>query len=198
MLCAESMAMRFGYKPVDSTMFGNNNNITMWDSIPHLDVWIEQIEFNPPTIRVEVTNENTHNVTFSTWNSPLDPEPIRKKILLETKHKVSLPRLNLPVHSLRENFTSLCEVHKKQKAEDLVELPPGSSIRRDHVFRVGQSCGFFQCQKARTPRISAVHMVGMWRGVWNLTKAEVLELPERDSRYWMCHWFDSNVVMMQI
>ncbi|UPK95801.1 hypothetical protein LCI18_006736 [Fusarium solani-melongenae] len=188
-LFSETMALEYMLKPIDPATL-DNNRVTIWDSIPHLDVWIQQTEFDPPT----VTNENDHIVTFSKWNSPLDPEAIQKKIL-QVNRQFDWPLTDLPIYSLRPNFTSPCEVHNKEKAEDLVELPPGFAIRQDHVFDKESGWDLSKRRRARRLRRSSVQMVGMWRGAWGMTKEEVLELPAREDDYSECPWFTSNYVV---
>ncbi|KAJ4171382.1 hypothetical protein NW754_013151 [Fusarium falciforme] len=192
-LFSETMALEYVLQAVDpATLY--NNRVTIWDSIPHLDVWIHQTEFDPPTVRVEITNENNHIITFSKWNSPLDPEAIQKKIL-QVNRQLDWPLTDLPIYGLRPNFTSPCEVHNKEKIEDLVELPPGFAIQQDHVFDKESGWDLSKRHRAGRLRKSAVQMVGMWHGVWNMTKEEVLELPAREDEYSECHWFTSNFVL---
>ncbi|KAM6510710.1 hypothetical protein FSOLCH5_011155 [Fusarium solani] len=192
-LFSETVALEYSLKRIDPNTF-YKNKVTIWDSIPHLDVWIYQTEFDPPTVGVEITNENSHTVTFSKWNSPLDPQAIQKKIL-KTKREYYWPITDLPIYGLRPNFTSPCEVHNKEKGEDLVELPPGFAIQQEHVFDKESGWDLSKRHRAGRLRKSAVQMVGMWRGVWNMTKEEVLELPARDDEYSECSWFTSNIIL---
>ncbi|RSL48382.1 hypothetical protein CEP53_009560 [Fusarium sp. AF-6] len=199
LLFSETTAMQYGaLKAVDPNIF-YNNKVTIWDSIPHLDVWISQIEFDPPTVRVEITNENNYPVTFSEWNSPLDPQAIQKKIL-KSRGKDYLPNGplgDLPIYSLRPNFTSPCEVHKKETVEGMIELPPGYAARFDHVFDKEHGWDLSNRRTAGRLRKSAIQMVGMWRGVWNMTMEGVLDLPELDDDYSKCSWFTSNIIILR-
>lgn len=170
------------------------DRVTILDSHPHLDVWIYQTEFDPPTVGVEITNENDYTITFSKWNSPLDPEAIQKKIL-KAKREAFWPITDLPIYGLRPNHTSPCEVRIKEMAEDLVELPPGYAIEQLHVFDKESGWDLSKRNRVRRLRKSGLQMVGMWRGVWNMTKEEVLELPPRDDEYSQCDWFTSNLIL---
>ncbi|RSM14917.1 hypothetical protein CEP52_001110 [Fusarium oligoseptatum] len=174
LLFSETTAIQYGaLKAVDPNIF-YKNKVTIWDSIPHLDVWISQIEFDPPTA-------------------------IQKKIL-KSRGKDYLPnRLlgDLPIYSLRPNFTSPCEVHKKETVEDMIELPPGYAARFDHVFDKEHGWDLSKRRTAGRLRKSALQMVGMWRGVWNMTMEGVLDLPELDDDYSKCSWFTSNIIILR-
>ncbi|KAL2673999.1 hypothetical protein Neosp_012445 [[Neocosmospora] mangrovei] len=190
-LFSETMASEWGLQVVDKSVL-QDNRVTIRDSLPHLDVYITQTEFDPPTVRVEITNENDHTLTFSKWNSPLDPQAIKKGIL-NAKPQSDWPDIDLPIYGLRPNFTSPCEVRKKEKAEDLVELPPWFAIQEEHVFDKESGWDLSKRHRAARLRRSAVRMVGLWHGVWNMTMKEVLELPEREDEYEDCFWFTSNM-----
>lgn len=194
-LFPEAMANEWTLQAIDPSVL-SANRVTIHDSLPHLDVYIAQTEWDPPTVRVEITNENDHTVTFSKWNSPLDPQAIKKGIL-NAKRQADWPNIDLPIYGLRPNFTSPCEVRKKEKAEDLVELPPWFAIQEEHVFDKESGWDLSKRHRAARLRRSVVRMVGLWHGVWNMTKEEVLELPALEGEYADCFWFTSNIILLR-
>lgn len=79
-----------------------------------------------------------------------------------------------------------------------MELQPGFAVQFEHVFDKESGWDLSNRRRAKRLRDSALQMVGMWRGVWNMTMEEVLELPELDDDYSECSWFTSNFIQARV
>ncbi|KAM0425909.1 hypothetical protein ACHAPT_008847 [Fusarium lateritium] len=193
MLFSQTMAMYLKFKPSNNTArhFGEKN-ITQLTSIPQLEVFLWETAMDPLTMTVFVTNKNNATVTINTWNSPLDPLAIKKKIL-KSRRRYWWPITNLPIYGPQPDFTSPCEVHKTIDPKDLLEIPAGGMVARDHVFDKESGWDTSKRHVRGRLRRSTGQMVGMWRGVWLKTKEEVMKLPARDDNYDQCNWFTSNL-----
>lgn len=129
------------------------------DVLSHLTVSIRQTATNPPTLALDVTNnEPDTTLTILTWDSPLDPAALPLGLFSITPEGASQP-LDIPTIQIRRVMPP--------PRDSFVTLRPGETRTQEHILRES-----IVTPGELGPKPTVV-IKGTWMGVWTVPVEEL-------------------------
>ncbi|KAL2757240.1 hypothetical protein ACRALDRAFT_1060649 [Sodiomyces alcalophilus JCM 7366] len=129
------------------------------DVLSHLDVRIRQTATRPPTLVLDVTNNNPDTpLTILTWESPLDPGALPLGLFSITPEGASQP-LDIPTIQIRRVMPP--------PRDSFATLKPGETRTQEHILRDS-----IVSPEQLGPKPEVV-VKGTWMGVWTVPIEEL-------------------------